>query len=238
MTLLFLKLLLAHIIGDFVAQPKSWVKDKDKKRHRSTYLYLHILVHLGALLLILAPDIQSFSLGVLVILASHLIIDLIKVSLNKKADSRWLFIGDQLLHILVLIGVASFYQETEWSFVKLYSTEVILLLIALFSLTSVSSVIMRVLTSRWKFKENKSLKGAGTYIGILVRLFVFTFMYYNQWEAIGFLITAKSVFRFGDLSKAKDRKLTEYILIGTLLSFALAIAIGLFYQWASAAITH
>lgn len=238
MTLLFLKLLLAHVIGDFVAQPKSWVKDKDKKRHRSTYLYLHMLVHLGALLLVLAQDIQSFSLGILVILVSHLIIDLIKVFLNKKADSRWLFIGDQLLHILVLIAVASFYQETEWSFAKLYSTEVILLSIALFGLTSVSSVIMRVLTSRWKFKENKSLKGAGTYIGILERLFVFTFMYYNQWEAIGFLITAKSVFRFGDLSKAKDRKLTEYILIGTLLSFALAIAIGLFYQWASASIPH
>jgi len=52
----------------------------------------------------------------------------------------------------------------------------------------------------------------------------------NEWQAIGFLIAAKSVFRFGDLSRAKDRKLTEYILIGTLLSFGFAILIGLLYK--------
>jgi hypothetical protein len=44
---------------------------------------------------------------------------------------------------------------------------------------------------------------------------------------IGFLLAAKSVFRFGDLTRAKNRKLTEYILIGTLLSFLIAIATGL-----------
>jgi hypothetical protein len=41
------------------------------------------------------------------------------------------------------------------------------------------------------------------------------------------LIAAKSVFRFGDLKESKDRKLTEYILIGTLLSFAMAIITAL-----------
>jgi hypothetical protein len=53
----------------------------------------------------------------------------------------------------------------------------------------------------------------------------------NQWSAIGLLITAKSVFRFGDLSKAKNRKLTEYVLIGTLLSFGIAIAVGLLFNF-------
>jgi len=41
------------------------------------------------------------------------------------------------------------------------------------------------------------------------------------------LIAAKSVFRFGDLRESKNRKLTEYILIGTLLSFGIAIATGM-----------
>ncbi|MFV0501856.1 MAG: hypothetical protein ACK5MH_09735 [Bacteroidales bacterium] len=45
-------------------------------------------------------------------------------------------------------------------------------------------------------------------------------------SGIGFLLAAKSIFRFGDLKDSKDRKLTEYILIGTLLSFAVAIATG------------
>jgi hypothetical protein len=81
--------------------------------------------------------------------------------------------------------------------------------------------------------NTSSLENAGKYIGMLERLFVFVFIITNQWQAIGFLLAAKSVFRFGDLSNAKDRKLTEYILIGTLLSFGLAIAIGLLFQYAS-----
>ncbi|MGB6037763.1 MAG: DUF3307 domain-containing protein, partial [Cryomorphaceae bacterium] len=90
------------------------------------------------------------------------------------------------------------------------------------------------LMSRWivtEDEENQSLPAAGKYIGMLERLFIFAFVVLNQWSAIGFLITAKSVFRFGDLSRAKDRKLTEYILIGTLLSFGLAILTGLVYQY-------
>jgi hypothetical protein len=75
------------------------------------------------------------------------------------------------------------------------------------------------------------LVSSGKYIGILERLFVFGCILLSQWSAIGLLVTAKSVFRFGDLSRAKDRKLTEYILIGTLISFGLAIAIGLGYKY-------
>ena len=88
--------------------------------------------------------------------------------------------------------------------------------------------------NKWTFAEDNSddsLKNAGKYIGILERLFVFGFIILNQWSAIGLLIAAKSVFRFGDLSRAKDRKLTEYMLIGSLLSFGIAIIIGLLYKY-------
>lgn len=72
--------------------------------------------------------------------------------------------------------------------------------------------------------NDASLASAGKYIGILERLFIFTFILTGNWGAIGFLLAAKSVFRFGDLRESKDRKLTEYILIGTLLSFGIAVA--------------
>ena len=85
--------------------------------------------------------------------------------------------------------------------------------------------------SRWVIKEEDSLEKAGVYIGILERLFIFGFIVLNYWEGIGFLLAAKSVFRFGDLSKEKDRKLTEYVLIGTLLSFGIAIISCLGYQY-------
>ena len=80
-------------------------------------------------------------------------------------------------------------------------------------------------------ETNHSLANAGSYIGFLERLFIFVFIVTNHWEGVGFLLAAKSVFRFGDLKEAHDRRLTEYILIGTLISFGLAIAISLGYVY-------
>jgi hypothetical protein len=77
--------------------------------------------------------------------------------------------------------------------------------------------------------DHKSLPNAGKYIGMIERLFVLVFIITGRWEGIGLLITAKSVFRFNDLKESNSRKLTEYILIGTLLSFGLAIITGLIY---------
>ena len=53
MMLLVLKLVLAHAIGDFVLQPDQWVKDKTIKKHKSKYLYFHVLIHALALLILL-----------------------------------------------------------------------------------------------------------------------------------------------------------------------------------------
>ena len=45
----------------------------------------------------------------------------------------------------------------------------------------------------------------------------------GQPGAIGFLVAAKSILRF---EEAKKQKLAEYVLIGTLLSFTLAMALS------------
>ncbi len=79
--------------------------------------------------------------------------------------------------------------------------------------------------------NDDSLKDAGKWIGIIERILVLTFTLAGKYEAIGFLLAAKSVFRFGDLKEAKDRKRTEYILIGTLLSFTISIMLGLIINY-------
>lgn len=234
MILLFTKFLIAHIIGDFVLQPDSWVKDKKDKKHKSKYLYLHGLVHFIALL-VLFQFRWSFLPYFIIIVISHLVIDIVKINLEEKVNTRWLFFIDQILHILIIGAVVYFKEPYKLDFEKLYSKEALLLILALLLITSVSSIIMKMLMGKWSLEEDNSedsLESAGKYIGILERLFVFSFILLNQWSAIGLLIAAKSVFRFGDLSRAKDRKLTEYMLIGTLISFGMAIFIGLLYKYA------
>ena len=232
MLVLTLKLLLAHILGDFVLQPNKWVKDKLEKKQKSAYLYWHIVIHLLALMVVLEFNTNYF-IGIATIVITHYLIDLAKLILQNDGNARVLFFLDQLLHLLVLVIVATTYTGYSLNLAYLTAPNVILFLIAIFLLTNVSAILMKVIISKWKLEDEskKSLKNAGAYIGVLERLFIFMFIVLGQWSGIGFLLTAKSVFRFGDLSKANDRKLTEYILIGTLISFGLAILIALGYKF-------
>ena len=231
--LLFLKFLLAHILGDFVLQSEKWVKDKEEKKIKSSKLYLHIGVHTILLLAFIQFNIQQYWLGLLIIIISHYTIDVLKLTLQKKKTKRKWFFIDQFFHVIILIFASILYTKASFSFDELFTSKILLLIIALLLVTSVSAIIIKIFITQWnpeKKKENDdSLAKAGRYIGILERLFVFVFVITNHWEAIGFLLAAKSVFRFGDLTESKDRKLTEYILIGTLLSFGLAILIGVLY---------
>lgn len=230
---LFIKLFLAHVIGDFIFQPEKWVNHKQEHKLRSKFLYVHILVHLAALLIVLQFDMRYW-LGILIIVISHFIIDVVKLFLNSKYNQRWLFALDQLAHILVIAYVITLYHEVSWDLQMLFKPEVLLVITGILCVTKVSSIVMKIFISKWDLStlsNGDSLEQAGAYIGMLERLFVFAFIITNHWEGVGFLIAAKSVFRFGDLSNAKDRKLTEYILIGTLLSFGLAIAFGLLYLY-------
>lgn len=233
MLALTITLILAHVIGDFLLQPQKWVTHKETHKHKSKFLYWHILVHVCALIVVLQFNF-SYWLGILIIGVSHYIIDVIKLHLKPHFNNRLLFGLDQLAHLTIIALVVKIYHPYTLSFGTIFNTKTLLFITAILCITRVSSIIMKTIISKWDLKEyteEASLENAGAYIGMLERLFVFAFIITNHWEGVGFLIAAKSVFRFGDLSKAKDRKLTEYILIGTLLSFGLAIVFGLGYEY-------
>jgi len=230
--MLLIKLLLAHILGDFFLQPVHWVKEKESKKLKSPKLYFHIAIHFALLFLIL----WNLSLWpvILVVGFSHLIIDAVKLIVQKKKTKRLLFFIDQISHIIVIVATYFVYTKATLDLDIIFSEQHLLLITCLVFLTRPVSIIMKTIFTKWNITEltnnNESLKDAGKYIGILERLLVFIFIITNHWEAVGFLITAKSVFRFGDLKKPKHRKLTEYILIGTLISFGIAIAVGLIFK--------
>lgn len=231
--MLILKLLVAHFLGDFVFQFNKWVKDKEKNKLKSKYLYIHTAIHF-LLLLIMVGFQSKYLILVLFIGLSHLMIDGIKL-LRPIKNKRLLFFIDQLAHLLVIGGAVVFFQSIQLHPIEWITEKTMLLLLSFLLVTSVTSVVLKVLFTKWNnaidkiSEDHSSLKDAGKYIGMLERVLVFTFVILNKWEAVGFLLAAKSVFRFGDLTKAKDRLLTEYILIGTLLSFGIAIITGIVY---------
>lgn len=229
---LSLQLLLAHLAGDFLLQPNSWVNHKRLHKGKSVYLYGHVGIHL-ALMLVMTQFESRFWGAILLIAVSHLLIDLTKLHLENSQNKIALFFADQFLHLLIIaIAVYAFDPYTiGWN--VLYAPQNLLLACALLGATYVTAIVLKVILSRWSptTTANGSMESAGKYIGILERLFIFYFVVMNLWEGIGFLLAAKSVFRFGDLTRAKDLRLTEYILIGTLLSFGMGILCATLYKY-------
>ncbi len=232
--IILVKLILAHLIGDFLLQPDSWVKEKEAARLGSLKLYLHVLLH-GALMGVLLWNLKLWGL-VWAVMMCHFIIDTLKLYLQKNSNKILWFWGDQALHFISILGVYWIMFKPDWHLIPLLQSQVFWIgVTCLVFITAVAGMIIQMLMQQWA-KElgdgaDQSLRKAGKYIGILERLFIFIFVIYGQWEAIGFLLAAKSIFRFGDLKEAKDRKLTEYMLIGTLLSFGMATIIGLWMRY-------
>lgn len=228
--MIFAQLISAHLIGDFILQPNAWVADKESKILKSKYLYFHVLIHtILSFIFLWNLELWWVALGVGI---SHFIIDVCKLKFQTaETKKNWFFI-DQALHLLV-IALFSFYFK-EFNLEVFKNQNYLKILMAVIFLTTPASIFIKILLSSWTpvteeegNNQNESLSNAGKYIGILERLMVFTFITVNHWEGVGFMIAAKSVFRFSDLAQAKQRKLTEYVLIGTLLSFGMAILTGI-----------
>lgn len=231
--ILLIKLFLAHLIGDFVFQTKQSIKQKEKKKLKSPVLYIHIAIHF-VLLALLLWNISLWPIIVFITI-SHFIIDVLKLKFQKKKTKRLWFFLDQLLHIIMIFVAYFLFTENSFEVSTIFTETNLLLLTCVLFLTQPVSIIMMTIFSKWNIEKlttgNESLKDAGRYIGMLERLLVFIFIISDHWEAVGFLITAKSVFRFGDLKESKHRKLTEYILIGTLISFGIAILTGILFLY-------
>jgi hypothetical protein len=229
--MIFIPLILAHLLGDFILQPNSWVADKEKKKGSSIYLYIHVLLHI-ILAFVFLWDRNLWWIA-LIIGVTHFLIDWAKLNFQTAKTKRTWFFIDQIAHLFV-IGLITIFYFPFFKWEDFFNLRNLELITAFVFLTVPSSILIKTIISIWTpvtIEESKiqtdSLVNAGKYIGILERLLVFIFILVNHWEGVGFMIAAKSVFRFSDLAEAKQRKLTEYVLIGTLLSFGIAVLTGI-----------
>ncbi|TLV01247.1 DUF3307 domain-containing protein [Dyadobacter luticola] len=237
----FLLLLLAHIIVDFYWQPTSWVVDKKEKSFRSKYLYFHILLVIVVSYILLGHwdnPLPAILLGI-----AHGMIDIFKVSLDKKGSITW-FVGDQAAHLISIIITAllithnvpaGFETFKNW----IYTPKTLAILSGALLTLSPISFLVGILTRPWREElatlvpeANDNLANAGRWIGMSERLLIFVFVLVSQFAAIGFLIAAKSLLRYNDktaegTSAAYISKKSEYVLVGTLMSYTCAIAVAL-----------
>jgi hypothetical protein len=229
--MVLIKLLVAHILGDFLLQTDKWVSHKNQNKIKSIYLYIHSFF-IGLLSYLFLAEWTRF-LAPIIIFITHLLIDVWKIT---RKQTRLNFLLDQLFHIAVIIVIwRCFYSsdiDTIIAFILQQEFNKLWLIIFGYSvLIWPVGYIIGAITKKWQKEiDNDGLDKAGMWIGQLERILILTFILISQIEALGFLIAAKSILRVS-VKKKEERKLTEYVLIGTMLSFSTAIFIGIFIKY-------
>ena len=227
--IVLIKLLCAHFISDFALQT-NWINKGKRKAGMTGILYqiIHAAIH-GIMAYLLVAEWSCWIIPT-VIFVTHLIIDITKYKYIKSSLTT--FLADQLCHIGVIVflwwnlcgadGAINFTMGIQPAEAWLTALAYILML-------KPSSILLSMFLDKWNpaSPSTQSLPNAGQWIGYIERILVLTFVLIGSMEGVGFLLAAKSVFRFGELNKAKEIRTTEYVLIGTLASFAIAILTGI-----------
>lgn len=219
------KLILSHLLTDFILQPTGWIESRNRRHLASPHLYAH-----GAVTAVVALLFIGFRYWpiALFIGGTHILIDAWK---SYRSDQITYFLIDQALHavVIALCWYATFFTPAHLSSLwdGFNQAPVWILITATLFLTVPAGIFIGQATKKWRnqLPNAASLASAGKWIGIIERVIILILVLKGQFEAIGLLIAAKSILRFSDNKRTEIN--TEYLLIGTLISISLAVITGL-----------
>lgn len=235
-------LVIAHFLADFTFQSTRLAycklnSNRDFLCHASIYAFI--------LLIAIFPFVK-FSRAIIpyiIIIISHSFIDWIRINVDKKFKGKQTitfisFIMDQILHVLILIVLYHAFNlgvETtelycliqQWPY---FNNLVIycLVFIILWDPTAVfiKKIFIYISNENNYVQENNDLQ-VGRIIGKLERIIISILILNNQYSAVGFVLTAKSIARYKQL---EEKNFAEKYLVGTLTSVLIAIIVTIFLK--------
>ncbi len=136
----------------------------------------------------------------------------------------WLFIAHLAVFFIVLVLLSSEISVPYPFGSPVELIRVWVIVIAFLLVLRPGGMLVGSVIRSWRKDMDTSEEGgldhAGRLIGYVERVMIVTFILVNEYTAIGFLIAAKGLFRIN------DSKRSEYIIVGTMVSFAIAVLIG------------
>jgi uncharacterized membrane protein len=248
---LLIRIIIAHLLSDFVLQTNKMVSNK---KYFSYEMFLHITIVFCVTLIFSLSFWVSLSIALL-----HYLIDIIKYFLQKRISNRNLeiFLLDQILHLVCIViiwalSIEQLHQVGKALLFPITNYPISLYLLAYIIVVWPVGYLLKFVLLKMAIKTNeqnralnadaeereldakiKNIEHGGNLIGQFERVIILTFVLLGQYEAIGFLITGKSIIRFAD--KNADVK-SEYVLVGTMMSYAMAILVGVCVNWLCTAV--
>lgn len=180
-------------------------KSKDfieRKRRSKLWLLLHAAVFIVLSFLLLLDEMSNWKIIIAIagLGITHYLVDLIKINLKKEGLGSFLI--DQAVHVLLILiaylllePIGGYLNILNKTHLLINSPRLLIILSSLLLVTSVGSILIDNIISRFKsgISENKiGIESAGKYIGIVERLLIFTFILTGNLTAVGFIFTAKA----------------------------------------------
>ena len=233
--MILLILIITHLLLDFTFQTS---KLAERKRTGFKHLFIHGIIYFIGMSLVCATllNTKNALISTAALSLSHFVIDYIrqKMEIKFKSDIRQFlfFISDQLLHLIIIIatyiilnlneGVSQIYSSI--SDYKYFTNTVLYILLFVIIWDPVAVFIKKIFCHI--LKGNDSLEQdelqMGNIIGKLERIIISVLVLLNQYGAVGFVLTAKSIARYKQL---EDKQFAEKYLVGTLSSILISLVV-------------
>ncbi|UPW17290.1 hypothetical protein M0C34_13675 [Agarivorans sp. TSD2052] len=224
----------AYLVLEFYCLPLQWSVSIRRAKLATPRLYWRALIisltFAAIAWFFVGASSQLLVASIALLFASFLI----KLLSTYLPDTARYFIGSQLAQVLVflllVVDLSHAWHIVEPLRQQLMQPKVMVVGLAYLIILTPTSKILALVLQRWSpvtQQPAQNLPMAGQAIGMVERSLVLTCVLLHQFSAIGFIVAAKSIFRFGDLTGQSDRQLTEYVMLGTLLSVAISVLTGL-----------
>lgn len=242
----FLAIYVAHLLADFVFQTHRLVEQK--KRGKFFAYFVHGLTHYLSAIILVSFFLAGSGLSlrthavILALTLVHLLIDLAKIRLTQKTilnDGANAYVADQLLHFasvalaawllapgLPLTEVAAPLGQGRALPTKLLFIPVIYLGVIFgggYLIRALTRPLAKSINLEQPEKGGEPMQNAGLYIGWLERFLLLTALLLQSPGTAGLILAAKAIARYPEF---KSEHFAEYFLIGTLLSFSIAVLGG------------
>ncbi|HEV2195062.1 MAG TPA: DUF3307 domain-containing protein [Candidatus Acidoferrum sp.] len=251
----FLAIYLAHLLTDFVFQTHHLVEQKRRGKPFAYFLH-GLTHYLSAIILVsffLAGSGLSFRTHAVILALTlvHLLIDFAKIrslmdfakiQFIKKSllsDGAIAYLSDQFFHFLS-VALAAWLLSPGLPFAevaallgrgrdlpnKLLFVPVIYIGVIFgggYLIRALTRPLARSINLEQPEKGGEPMQNAGLYIGWLERFLLLTALLLQSPGTAGLILAAKAIARYPEF---KSEHFAEYFLIGTLLSFSIAVLGG------------